>query len=221
MASAARLVIHPLAGLKNNDRRVWSAATQRKRMAGALGSIVALCGWVAVGLLRPSPWRGLTLWLTVAGALVCFVGLLLFTRQVVRHAYISVSSDSVRYQSAFGSPAVVSRASVVRLHRCLVAVGGGTSVATLLLLDAQGHSVMRLQAGTWGLSNIEALRSTLQVPIDGSWDTGAPLTYQRLRKAFPGSCPWWLAHVIALSMLTTLAAFAILIVVVVIATGGR
>ena len=61
----------------------------------------------------------------------------------------------------------------------------------------------------------------LQVPIDGSWDNGPALTYRKLRKTFPGSCQWWQAHLVALTLIATFAAFAVFIVIYAVATGGR
>jgi hypothetical protein len=71
-----------------------------------------------------------------------------------------------------------------------------------LLTDAAGRKVVGLNRDVWDDGGLEGLRERLGLPIE---IVETPKRPAEMRKAYPGTIPWWGAH----PVVTTILAIAI------------
>jgi hypothetical protein len=156
------------------------------RFHGAARAIVAvaavLLGIGTFGLMYFSRWR---VKLTVIGDRLIFSGLLRDRVVLEGHAGRIIDVEAI-----WGKPS--GRRSRLRLF-----------------INQAGRTVVSLNREVWDAAQLEDLRVRLGLPIE---TVTRPQRPAELRKAYPGTIPWWAAHP-SIATVLAIAVVAVLVIV--------
>jgi hypothetical protein len=188
------LVVRPRQGLQN------------KR-----GLNIGAVGWLLASLLYSFRFHGSSRVVVVCVGIalaVTVVGLLTLSRRRVK---LTLIDGNLIFSGLLRDRVLFTKGSVGRVAHVEVDWGkaSGRQSRLWLLINATGKTAVGLNRELWDGAQLENIRESLGLPVEIA---DAPKRPVELRKAFPGSIPWWAAH------LSVATVFAIMVVAVLVLT---
>ena len=121
---------------------------------------------------------------------VTVVGLLTLSRRRIK---LTLIDGGLIFSGLLRDRVLFTKGSVGRVAHVEVDWGkaSGRQSRLWLLIDATGKTAVGLNRELWDGAQLENVREGLGLPIEV---VDTPKRPAELRKAFPGSIPWWGAH---------------------------
>jgi len=165
----------------------------RQELQNKRGLSVGAVGWILASLLYSFRFHGSSRVVVVCMGValaVIVVGLLTLSRRRVK---LTLIDGGLVFSGLLRDRVLFTKGSVGRVAHVEVEWGktSGRQSRLWLLINATGKTAVGLNRELWDGAQLENVRESLGLPIEVA-DT--PRRPAELRKAFPGSIPWWAAH---------------------------
>jgi hypothetical protein len=172
-----QLVVHP-------RKRLWH---------GHVGSTGATAGWMLASLLYSLQFHAWARLIVVATGVALAVGVIGLMRLSYRRMKLTMIGDRLIFTRLLHDRVVLAGGLTGRVVDVEVAWGraSGRRSRFWLLINGTGRTVVGLNRQTWDDGQLERLRESLGLPIE---IIEMPKRPTELRKAYPGTLPWWLAY---------------------------
>jgi hypothetical protein len=182
----------------------------RTRISG--GQAAAAVGWLVAALLFSLRFDGdarlvvLALAVGLAGGWVGWVAL---SRRRLR---LTLTGERLVFSGVLRDRPLVAVEQPRRVVDVEVRWGAASSRKTRLwlLVNASGRTALGLNRDAWDERELEGLRDLLGLPLE---TVETPMRPNEIRRAYPGSVPWWGAHpalaTVLLIVVATAAAIAL------------
>jgi hypothetical protein len=165
----------------------------RQRRWNSPGQTAGAAGWMLASLLYSLRFHG-SFRIAVVGVGVALavgvVGLLSLSR---RRTKLTMIGGQLIFSGLFRDRVLLAGGSPGRVVDVQVNWGkaSGRRSRLWLLINAAGRTAVGLNRETWDDGQLEGLRESLGLPIE---IVETPKRPAELRKAYPGTLPWWVAH---------------------------
>lgn len=180
-ASAGRcdkqLVVRPRKGFWNNPRKSTGAAA----------------GWILASLLYSLQFHGWVRLVVVVTGVALALGVIGVMRLSYGRVKLTMIGDRLIVTGLLRDRVVLAGDLTGRVVDIEVAWGraSGRQSRLWLLINGAGRTTVGLNRETWDEGQLERLRESLGLPIEIVETPKRPV---ELRRAYPGTLPWWVAH---------------------------
>lgn len=192
------------AGTSNEELVVRPRKTLRSSQGG---SVSAAVGWIVVSVLYSLRFHGWGRVSIVAAGVCLAAGAIGLINLAHRRMKLTVVDGRLVFKGLLRDRVALARGSTGRVVDVEVAWGKASHRRSRLwlLINEAGQTEVGLNRETWDRAQLEGLRERLGLPIE---IVDAPQRPAEVRKAYPGTLPWWVAHpsMAALLAIVTLTA---------------
>jgi hypothetical protein len=167
-------------------------------------------GWLLAGLFYSLRFHGAARAIVVVTAVllgIAMVGLMYFSRRRVKLTAVGdrlIFSGLLRDRVVLGDHAGRIVDVEVRWGK-----PSGRRSRLRLFINQAGRTAVSLNKEIWDAAQLEDLRERLGLPIE---TVARPQRPAELRKAYPGTIPWWAAHP-SIATVLAIAVIAVLVLV--------
>jgi hypothetical protein len=168
-------------------------------------------GWLLAGLFYSLRFHGVARLAVACVGVVLAVGVIVLMNASRRRVKLTLSGDRLVFSGLLRDREVMAKGHGGRIVDVEVAWGrsSGRRSRLRLFINQAGKTVVSLNREIWDHEQLEDLRERLGLPTE---IVERPQRPAELRNAYPGTIPWWAAH------LPVATVFAILVVAALVLT---
>lgn len=171
----------------------------RKRLIQA-GSVGAVAGWMLASVFYSLRFHGGTRVIVIGAGAAVAVGLVGLTSLSLRRVKLTMIGGQLSFTSLLRDRVVLAADGTGQVVKVEVDWGkaSGRRSPLWLLINAAGRTVVVLNRHVWDDAQLEGLRDRLGLPIAV---VETPKRPAELRKTYPGTIRWWMAHPVVATVL--------------------
>lgn len=183
----------------------------RKRLRNSQqASVGVAAGWILMSFLYSLRFHGSARVMVVGAGVALAVGVIGLINLSYRRTKLSMIDGRLVFTGLLRDRVALAGDGTGRVVKVEVDWGKGSARRSRfwLLINAAGRTAVFLNRDAWDDGQLEGLREHLGLPIEIVETPKRPV---ELRKAHPGTIPWWGAHVSVATVLAILVLAALVL----------
>jgi len=183
------------------SRRIWN--TQ-----GA--SIGIVTGWLLASLFYSLRFNGLARIVVAGGGVVVAIGMIVLMHASRRRVKLTLIGERLIFSGLLRDRVVFAKGQTGRIVDVEVVWGrsSGRRSRLRLFINQAGKTVVSLNQAIWDHEQLEDLRERLGLSTE---TVARPQRPDELRRAYPGTVPWWGVHPSMAAVLAIMAVAALVL----------